>query len=238
MPPKKSMTGRLRRRSNCMSYSIGYPERRCRSMRYKLDVFACQEMNIWQKHGSVTGVLKYIWGLQLWPENCEVLWSVWELAALSLPICRSLPRCKKPSRELVHVWSVLQESHPLIYRPLIRLALLGLDWANDEISPSFCVSFLSAPPFSLSHPVSVLHPSLAPFITTPCTPVMMHFMGNILLPYITQYTSNSVALFELRGLWEKQHQLNGEFPLCMMQRFNTQHCSIQGLSLLYTLVNL
>lgn len=84
------------------------------------------------------------------------------------------------------VRSALQERNPLIYRPLIRLALWRFYQANDEeVSPSFCVSPLSACSLpSPGNPVSVLYPSLAPSITTPYTEVMMQFMGSTRLPYI------------------------------------------------------
>lgn len=76
-----------------------------------------------------------------------VLGISWALSAV-LPVTRCV--CET-YRGLRSVWRVLQESDPLIYRSLIRLALLGFYWANDEISPSSCVSFLSAP-FPLSAP--------------------------------------------------------------------------------------
>lgn len=99
------------------------------------------------------------------------------------------------------VRSALQERDPLIYRPLIRLALWRFYQANDEISPSFClsVSLFCQPAFpSPGNPVSVLYPSLAPSITTPCTQVMMQFMGSVLLPYITTGAPPQI-LFEPRA---------------------------------------
>lgn len=43
-------------------------------------------------------------------------------------------------RGLRSVRSALQERDPLIYRPLIRLALWRFYQANDETSPSLCLS--------------------------------------------------------------------------------------------------
>lgn len=95
------------------------------------------------------------------------------------------------------VRSALQESDPLIYRPLIRLALWRFYQANDEISPSFCVSLLSAcSPLPRQLCIST-QPSLAPSITTPCTQLMMQFMGSVLLPYIATGAPPQV-LFEPR----------------------------------------
>lgn len=106
----------------------------------------------------------------------------------------------KPTGGLRSVRSALQESDPLIYRPLIRLALWSFYWANDEFFPSFCVSVFGgpSPPFPLSNLVSVLSPSAAPSITTPCTQVMMQFMGSTLLPHITTGAPLQ-DLFELRA---------------------------------------
>lgn len=81
------------------------------------------------------------------------------------------PQCET-CRGLRRVRSALQESDPLIYRVLIRLPLWRFDQAKDEISPSFCVCV--SPP---RNPASLLYPSLAPFTTTPCTRVMMPFVG-------------------------------------------------------------
>lgn len=92
----------------------------------------------------------YSWGLlflvmtwKMWcPEGC-FFFSIWELAELSLPKCHSFTLCE-PYWGLRSVRSALQESDPLIYRPLIRLSLWRFYQANDEISPSFGVSLLCA----------------------------------------------------------------------------------------------
>lgn len=71
------------------------------------------------------------------------------------------------------------------------------------------VSLLSPPP---SSPVSVLYLSVAPSITTPCTQVMMQFMGSVLLPYIATGAPTQFLLELSSTLWIK-HQLKGEFAL-------------------------
>lgn len=133
----------------------------------------------------------YSWGLlclvmtwKMWCPEVFFFFSFWERVELSLPKCHPFSLCVKPTED----WEVLEVcSRKVIHLfidLLIRLALWRFYQANDEISPSFClfsVGLLSPPP---ENPVSVLYPSVAPSITTPCTQVVMQFMGSVLLPYI------------------------------------------------------
>lgn len=155
-----------------------------------------------QKLKHADGLLFLVMTWKIWcPEVFFFFFlPIWELTELSLPRCHSFTLRVKPTED----WEVLEvRSRKVIHLfidLLIRLALWRFNQANDEISPSFCrsVSLLCQPSLpSPGNSVSVLYPSLAPSITTPCTQVMMQFMGSVLLPYIATGAPPQV-LFELR----------------------------------------
>lgn len=163
----------------------------------------------WDETGSQTADS---WGLYLWPENCNVL-SFGVVFSHLMPFMQ--PPCET-CRGLRRVRSALQESDPLIYRVLIRLPLWRCDQAKDEISPSFCVcvSFFCEPP--QRNPASLLYPSLAPFITTPCTRVMMQFVGTRALALHWTGAPPQGSFFKAQSSLQTRLQLNGEFALCIL----------------------
>lgn len=105
-------------------------------------------------------------------------------------------------RGLRSVRSTLQESDPLIYRPLIRLPLWRFEQANDENSPSFCVCLLSAsspPPQQTPHQYSIPHwPPSSPH---PALKLWCSSWVSTHLPYIGAGASPLfyLLLFELRA---------------------------------------
>lgn len=151
----------------------------------------------------------------MWCPEGFFFFSIWELAEFSLPKCHSFTPCVKPTED----WEVLEvrsrKMFHFIYRPLIRLALWRFYQANDEISPLsvslFCQPALPSP----GNIVSVLDPLLAPSITTPCTQVMMQFMGSVHLPYIATGAPPQVS-FEPRDYWELNSCERWVYPLCIM----------------------
>lgn len=130
------------------------------------------------------------WGVFFFFFNLGISWALFA----QMPFIHSLCETYWGLRS---VRSALQESDLLIYRPLIRLALWRFHQANDEISLFLCLSSVSLP----SPPPATLYqysiPHWPPSITTPCSQVMMQFMGSVLLPYIATEAPPQV-LFELR----------------------------------------
>lgn len=146
---------------------------------------------------------------------------IWKLAEISVPKCHSFILCETYwGRRSVR--SALQESDPLIYRALIRLALRR--FYQDEVAPSFCVS----PPSACS-PLPRQR-CVSPSLTTPRAQVMMQFLGGVLFPYIATCAAAQV-LFELRvhgGLiisWTVSlHPLHDALLKCMAG--NTEPCCV------------
>lgn len=120
-----------------------------------------------------------------WPINVTswcVFFCVWFVLAVfaHMSFIHSLI---ETHRGLRSVRCALQEKDLLIYRPLIRLALWRF-YRQMMKPPPHSPSCVSQPVLpSPSNPVSVLYPLQTP-ITTPCTQVVMQFMGNIRLPFI------------------------------------------------------
>lgn len=173
-----------------------------------------------EKDGAdIQNMAIHSWGL-LFPLMTWKMWcpeglsfSIWELAKLSLPRCHSITFCEL-YWELRSVRSALQESDLLIYRPLIRLALWRFYQANDELSPSFCVSLLSASsPLPWQHCIGTLSFTL--------------HHHTLYSSYDAVHGWRSFALYCCWGsitgfiwaqsLWWMKHQLNGKFtPFVLM----------------------
>lgn len=108
------------------------------------------------------------------------------------------------------VRSVLQETDPLIYRPLIRLALWRSYRANDELSLflSFSVNMLSPPPTVLYQRAIPCWPPPSPHPTLKlrCSSWVAHFCPTVPLELQQIFISTQSLL------WIKP-QLSGEFTL-------------------------
>lgn len=79
------------------------------------------------------------------------------------------------------------------------------------LSVFVCLSSVSPPP---RNPASLLYPSLAPFITTPCTRVMMQFVGKRAVALHCYWGSTAGCFLQAQSSLQTRLQLNGEFPLC------------------------
>lgn len=124
------------------------------------------------------------------------------------------------------VRSALQESDPLIYRPLIRLALWRFHRANDEISPSFwlsvsllCQPALPSPGNSVSH--SIPHwppPSPHPALKLWCSSWGAHFCPTLPLGLHRGFYLSSEVIVDLSSAerWV--------CPRCMVHWLNTPGC--------------
>ena len=113
------------------------------------------------------------------------------------------------------VRSTLQESDPLIYRPLIRLALWRFHRANDEISPSFwlsvsllCQPALPSPGNSVSH--SIPHwppPSPHPALKLWCISWGAYFYPTLPLGLQRRFYLSSEVIVDLssaeRWVWPR-----------------------------------
>lgn len=147
---------------------------------------------------SSSDLLSLVMTWKIWcPEVFLINWGIsWALFA-QMPFIHSLCETYWGLRS---VRCALQESDPLIYRTLIRLALWRFYQANDEISPSFCLSlplFCQPAVPSPGNSVSVLNPHWPPPSPHPALKLWCSSWVSAHLPYIATGAPPQV-LFEPR----------------------------------------